>query len=479
MKKIPKLFYVICMCVVSITQTKAQEELDCNFNMREAVFYLKGDDNFKRDTLKSINYLKPCIEKGNITAKIILSRIYASQKNKQNNKKAFKILKEIVKENNPIAIADLATLYKYGIGCKLNFNKARKWYKVAADLGNDKAAYSLGYLFLKGYGDIDQNYKKAIKWFEKSEYPMAKYWLGVCYYYGYGVSKDIAKANELLGTNFTDNVSENQNTNSTDENDTNNISEELDLNTEDSVKFLEVNEENLYGKWTGKLLKFDWSGKKIEYKHNFEIEIKYDSINEVPVYQLKLNENEFSERKLELFDSSLYFEDLQINLPHNSFSEKIPSNLNYSILSSNLTIKNIGEYTFLTGEIESHIDIWNEPGSPLRFVLKKKEVFSNSNEEISDEILSALSEQEENFIKLYPNPFETDLIISYTLDVASFVEVRVTDVNAYKNDIVEKGVQQKAGNYRYYFNGSNLDKGIYLVTVVVNDQKKTRIIVKK
>ena len=51
----------------------------------------------------------------------------------------------------------------------------------------------------------------------------------------------------------------------------------------------------------------------------------------------------------------------------------------------------------------------------------------------------ALSAQEDNFIQLYPNPFKTDLIISYTLDMPSFVEVRLTDIQGTNNALIKKG----------------------------------------
>jgi len=118
-------------------------------------------------------------------------------------------------------------------------------------------------------------------------------------------------------------------------------------------------------------------------------------------------------------------------------------------------------------------------GAPLRFVLQKKETFSNSDKELSDDVLKALSEQKNNLIKLYPNPFKSDLTISYTLEKASYVEVKITDINGTKNSIVEKGKQQKAGKHTYFFNGARLKNGLYVVTVTANNEKKTRIIAKK
>ncbi len=462
---------------VGITTMQSQKKNDCDFNFRKALFYLKGDKNFKKDTLKSINYLKPCLKIDNANAQLLMARIYLSKKSKKNNKKAFKLLKKSANQDNIYAVVDLAVLYKYGIGCKLNLNKARKWFKKGAELGSQKAAYSLGYLYLKGFGDINQDYNKAVKWFKKSEYPMANYWLGVCYYYGYGVSQNLKKANELLGTDFK-NIPISSQKDSNTENPINEFSEVLSYEKEEANTLIDITDENIYGTWVGKLLKFDWSNKHVEQKHNFTIAYKYDSITEIPRYTFYL-ENTPLNGAINRLGNEIYFDNFQIRLPHASFHEKIPTKIDYQFLSADLSLKKIGELTFLTGNIESYISEWNEKGAPLRFVLQKQETFSNSDRELSDEVLKALSEQKNNFIKLYPNPFKSDLNISFTLENASYVEVKITDINGTKNSIVEKGKQQKTGKHTYFFNGTGLKKGLYVVTVTANNEKKTRIIVKK
>ena len=474
MKKI-RLLLVLCYFTITI---QAQEQLDCDFNLREAIFYLQGDENFKRDTIKSINYLQPCVEKGVAEAEILLCRIYASQTEKKLHKKAFKILKKLAKKGHAIAAGELGVLFKYGIGCRLNFNRARKWFKKGAELGNDKAAYSLGYLYLKGFGDIEQHYGKAVKWFEKSKHPMAKYWLGVCYYYGDGVDQNTEKANELLETNFENVVFETQ-TNSSAETASSGVSNLLESNDENTDNTVPVSDENLIGEWLGKLLKFDWSGKKIRQKNEFTLAIKYDSLTENLVYDLKINDQEYKEEIVSRIDNEIYFDQIYINLPHQSFSEHIAKDLDYQFLSTEVTIKNLHGITFLTGNIKNYLNAWDESGAPLKFVLKKKEGFANSEQELSDEILMALSAQEDNFIQLYPNPFKTDLIISYTLDMPSFVEVKLTDIQGTNIELIKKGSEQQPGDHRYYFEGSSLEKGIYVVTVVVNNERKTRIIIKK
>ena len=221
-------------------------------------------------------------------------------------------------------------------------------------------------------------------------------------------------------------------------------------------------------------------GEKIRQKNEFTLEIKYDSLTQNLVYDLKINDQEYKEKSVSRIDNELYFDEIYINLPHQSFSEHIAKDLDYQFLSTEVTIKNLHGITFLTGNIKNYLNAWDESGAPLKFVLKKKkEGFANSEQELSDEILMALSAQEDNFIQLYPNPFKTDLIISYTLDMPSFVEVRLTDIQGTNNELIKKGSEQPPGDHRYYFEGSNLKRGIYVVTVIVNNERKTRIIVKK
>jgi len=470
------ILLLVCCFVIS-SKTQSQKQLDCDFNFKEALSYIRLSQNFKQDSLKIINLLKPCLKKGDDNAQMLMGRLYAVRGNEKSYKKAFKLFKKAVKKDNSSAMVDLGILYKYGKGCNLNLNKARKWFNKAAKSGNDKAAYSLGYMYLKGFGSIDQDYTKAVKWFKESEYPMAKYWLGVCYYYGYGVQQSLTTANKLLGTNFKSTTISNISTVNTNETSVD-ITKNLFTDSEEVETTEDLTQDTLLGKWTGLLLKYDWSENHIEQKHPITIEFKNDSINETQTYTITINE-EVLTGSLNQVNNTIYFDDTTIKLPHISFHKRIPSELDYNLLSVDITTKEIAESRFLIGNFENYIEKWNESGAPLKFVLKKKETYSNNDIEISDDVLQALAAQEQKFVKLYPNPFQTDLIISYTLDEPSFVEVKIADINGTKNIVVERAKLQKKGKHRYFFDGSVLEKGIYVVTVIVNNQRKTRIIVKK
>jgi len=464
---------LLCLCIIT---TQSQKKMDCDLNFKNALFYLKGDKHFERDTVKSIAYLKPCLKIGDANAQLLMARIYLSKNDEKSDKKGFKLLKKSAQQHNKYAAGDLGILYKYGKGCILDVNKARKWFKKGAELGNQSAAYSLGYLYFKGFGNGTQDYAKAITWFKKSTHPMAKYWLGVCYYYGYGLPKNLAKANALLGADFNnENLSKK---NEIGKNSDTAIFEKIKESAEKFELSRAMHNNAFYGTWKGTLFQLDWSDTHIEQKIPLRIEFIYDSENDNSTYSITIAGQRISGNLIKT-NNSIYFEDLALTLPHASFHKKIPTKLLHQFLWSELALKKINATNYLTGNIENYIGKWNEPGAPLRFVLQKIGTFSNSGKELTDEALKALSAQKNNFIKLYPNPFKEDLIISYTLEKASNIELKISDIKGLKTFVVEKGVSQKAGNHRYFFNGTQLVKGLYIVTVITDNGKKTRIIVKK
>ncbi len=452
-KKMSSLLILGCFFTTLVLNAQDQN-LDCKFNIQEALFYLNGSATIEKDSLKAIEYLKPCLEAKNPNAQLIMGHLFLNSSQEESIEKGFQLIKKAAKQKHSVALENLGVLYKYGRGSKLNYNKARRAFEKASKLGHHKATYSLGYLYLKGLGNTKQDYKEAIEWFKKSEYPMAKYWLGICYLKGYGVAIDSAKANDLLKTNFEEQITT-QSVNSEVETNLENVVNPLET-TEYTSVLNDITEESLYGKWHGKLLQLDWSGKTIEESIPLELEFKQDTIYNNIQYKLKLNSDE-KIGNTSLIDGAIYFENLQIILPHTSYHKEEQSTLENQFLSSELTLKTIAGTTYLTGVIESYIPKWNEPSAPMRFVLAKESVTTENNTEISEEVLQALASQEDSFIKLYPNPFESDLIVAYTLKEPSSIQIEVMSIlDNNHTHTIEQGKQQKAGEYRYHFDGSNL-----------------------
>ena len=87
-------------------------------------------------------------------------------------------------------------MYTQGLGVTRDYRAALKWYKLAADQGNDKAQNNFGVMYLQGLG-VTQDYKAAIKWFKLAAvqgYVEAQYNQGLMYYKGEGVSQDYKAA---------------------------------------------------------------------------------------------------------------------------------------------------------------------------------------------------------------------------------------------------------------------------------------------
>ncbi|KAF9657627.1 T9SS type A sorting domain-containing protein [Tenacibaculum mesophilum] len=223
---------------------------------------------------------------------------------------------------------------------------------------------------------------------------------------------------------------------------------------------------------------FDWSATHIENKIPFKITAKYDAESDVLHITTTIADKKQNVDFTKL-DNSLYFNDVTVELPHSSFSKNIPSVLEHQLLSSDVSIKQFNSETYLTGNLETYVSAWKESGVPIRFVLKKKKKLENSEEELSEEALAALSKQEDSFIKLYPNPFEKDVIVSYSLEQPANTKVTITNMNGLREKVIKPLASQETGRYQYYVEGTDLPKGMYVVTILVGKERKTRIIIKK
>lgn len=464
------------------TYVNAQDqEPDCNFNVREAISYLEGTEEIAKDSLKAVAYLKPCVEKGNPYAELLMGRLYLHGHDEALYKKGFLLTKKAAKQDLGVAAIDLGDLFKYGIGCELNYNKAKKWYKKAHKLGEAKGTYSLGYMHYKGLGNVNQNYQKAARLFEKSDYPMAKHWLGVSHYFGYGVKEDKEKALQLLGNNPIENsevmldcmefhLKEIQNK----ETETDNINILDDAITASQ----EFSEKQIQGTWQGALMQLDWSGKNIAQTLPIALNLAYDTETETTSYTLTFNEEEHNGIAINE-DDALYFEDLKINLKRLYFNAQEEQYVDYNILSGNFALKPYNNKTYLTASLESYVEAMKEPGNRFALVLTKVQDETENGKTITEETALALAEQQDSFIKLYPNPFETDLYIAYTLENSGFVQVEVSDLHGTKRHVVEQGKAQNSGDHTYYFNGAALLKGMNVITIFVDGNKHTKLIVKK
>jgi len=107
---------------------------------------------------------------------------------RQNLSSAFSWYKKAATNGIVVALTNLADFLSEGKGCERDINKAVENYLLAIDKGSSRAALNLGTIFRdKG------NFKKAFEYYslaDKMDRADYSFTVGLCYYYGIGVSVD-------------------------------------------------------------------------------------------------------------------------------------------------------------------------------------------------------------------------------------------------------------------------------------------------
>lgn len=180
------------------------------------------------DYAEACKWYQKSADQGNPQAECRIAMMYASEKN---YKAAFPWLHKSAKQNNAKAQFSIGLMYKNGLGVEKNSAEALKWIRKAAENNSADACFELAWIYQDGnlvehdneeyikwigkYADLSgqqyafaleyehgneylkQNYTEAYKWYDKAAEKgdsRAMYKLGVFFYNGLGVAKDVSKA---------------------------------------------------------------------------------------------------------------------------------------------------------------------------------------------------------------------------------------------------------------------------------------------
>lgn len=168
--------------------------------------YIVSNEHY--DESRELEYLGEKAEEGNFYAQYALGYYYSDMERRSfDSKKAFYYFKNAADKNYPPAISRVAQSYLLGDGAEKNIRKTRELMIKAAKLGCPYTQLLVAKLHTY-YNDSGRvyplNYTEAFDWFKKlSEADnkhlslLGKYNMGVCYFYGWGVIEDRAKAVEI------------------------------------------------------------------------------------------------------------------------------------------------------------------------------------------------------------------------------------------------------------------------------------------
>ena len=489
---------------------------DCAEATQLAQTYLLGTAGKKQDYAKAYAVMQDCANKGDLFSLFSSAIMRLNGVGVEKDEKlAFEYMMKAAMHKHPAAEYYMGTFYMKGTGCDIDFAKAAYWISRASFNGNQEAIYLMGYCFLKGYG-VPQSYEAAHAWFEQSTDPMAKYWLGNCYYFGYGVSKDTQKAIRYYTQSNTpgskqllkhiaeqsmekaDAATDNQ-FKETETPQNTAIAQEIvekltietpgqqiyRLNLKNKIINGKFNGKEVQGKvlkakylngtWKGKLAEMEWSGKQIMQV----LPLQCEFAEQKGRVNAKWEINKTKSQSTAIWeDNTLYFDQLKMILDWPFSDNPNTKTIDYQMLSTQMEFKTINKKTYLIGNLETYNPILKEPGPPMRIILKQME--EGDKEELTDSEVLALSQQKDQFIALYPNPFVNDALIAYTLDAAAMVSVNVYDLTGNPAPIIlEPGIMQNAGEHHYTLDGAKLHAGMYIVKVAVGTQMYSRILIKQ
>lgn len=150
-------------------------------------------------------------DEGNLEDQMNLAYMYLYGTNgvKQDYEKAFKYYSMAAKQDDPIAINNLGSLYFNGIGTNRDVKTALTLFEHASDLGNDNASINLAFILLTGGTKDPKRNRKAMELFQKAQKEgnkIAKFMVGYAYYKGFVYPQEYNKAFKLIRSAATENA---------------------------------------------------------------------------------------------------------------------------------------------------------------------------------------------------------------------------------------------------------------------------------
>lgn len=181
----------------------------------EAIYYIGmclDYGNYTSDTAEgALDYYRKAAEQGNPDAQFIMGKIYFTGRgyareliNKLTDtdpEKGMEWWKKAAAQGHAESLYQIALLTSNSEDVKsIPLKDVYENFRKAAEKGHAKAQYCLGLCYFNGWG-VEKNLEQAVKWFKAASDQgelNAKNRLGECYYSGEGVAKDQKKAFELF-----------------------------------------------------------------------------------------------------------------------------------------------------------------------------------------------------------------------------------------------------------------------------------------
>ena len=219
-------------------------------------------------------------------------------------------------------------------------------------------------------------------------------------------------------------------------------------------------DDTILGEYVGTIVMYDYSGKNIVKKS--DLKIVFDETRNGKIFGKWVeNDTLFTDFEAILTDSTLQFIDTEYK-----HTERYSRNFakrwkfNNAILEKTET----DNVSYLVGNIRQYDMKLKEPGKPLYISLQKFK-FEPKVEQIKENIIA------------YPNPFDGEINILFSLEKEENITILVYSVNGMLFDQKYLGILQP-GEHNYLLS-LNAPKGQYLLVLQKGNKKITNLIIKK
>ncbi len=379
---------------------------------------------------------------------------------------------------------------------------------VDQDYKKDISNYVLGYLTLKNLtsnADFTSSYlvNKAKTHFENSNHPMAKHWLAIMHYYGYGVPKDKTKALQMLSENDIFNSRTLKQHLQNQDNDWIPISAEerfasLDnYNTNYQPITIIGNDRTTF---QGHFIEYDWTAagvkRRIPVTLTIIVQEEYERYRDI-ILEFTIN-GETITKSGSLRKPSNTSPELQIGfgqltpirvstLENQLLDHPDKTTLTYDIEGLSFKEATIEGKAALVVRIPRNtkiVEFKEDLHAPLRMVLYPEAPATSAvaTDATLDNVQANRAEPQKidkDFATVSPNPIGNQFNITYSLDQSAEVQASVHDFFGQKRLSVPTQKYTAGGTQTITIDSSSLPSGTYLIQMTINGMPYSKTVIKE
>lgn len=403
----------------------------------------------------------------------MLDRFYA--KSEKDTEAAFDRIERAALQGHATAAKTLALMLKEGEGCIMNLETSEDWLKKAHKLGDSEAAYVLGYYYLKGLGSIRQSYNKAVRWFKKSHYPMAKHWLALCQHEGFGETQNREEAlaalqkNEISNSLYLRDFLTNEAPDTTTVEHNNSIFEHL-AKGDIQKQYVYTDNGGVTTSNQAYLVVWDWAKERIQQIVPMDFAFR-TTVGETE-FTVTREQQEITGSAVLLGDQAA-FDGFSISLPNPFPDHEVERELFVDLFTAQFSQTLINDTPVVIAETEGWVANFNEPAPPISLVL------IDPWDGLLQHEREAVKQDSHNIITNYPNQFTTDLIVLFELEQEADVQVNIYHFNQLDEYGLLPHQHLSAGEHIIRTDTSGWPSGLYVIQLFAGDQLHRKLILKE